>query len=395
MNIFIIKNIRPILLLILSILFYFGCSEDNPPTKTSDDGTSIGENEKWEVDETFSGSDKILLNAKVTDSKYIVAGVSILVMYDSTLAQTSYVTTSPVNNSAINYTPAISGPYVMYAGSGDIQFILNSIVYPGGNSNTYGYPFTYGFRLSDFDLGYKDGATVLANDEDISIGAFNNQDQFLTVISDSFDLDISFCLINLNATLENCASETCLEINPVIERIQQETNISVRLTQISSYEDIFLVSMNAELYVIESDGTVNIAQGIETPVSQFFTANDTIFAVKHFPVELYSSVDRGYTWNLFATGFPEYKIKFFQVSNQLCFYVFSQIVTIDLQNGSIQELDNTGLEGSEITSVNEYDGKVWITTLSGMFKKNIEDFFTLKESNLSKLLPTSINIVTR
>ena len=238
-------------------------------------------------------------------------------------------------------------------------------------------------------------STVLPNVQDISIGAFNNQDQFLTVVRDSFNLDISFCLINLNPTLENCANVTCLEINPVIKRIQHETNISIQPTQISSYEDIFLVAMNAESYVIDSDGTVNIAQGIETPVSQYFSANDTLFAVKHYPVELYFSVDRGYTWNLFATGFPAYKIKFFQVNNQLCFYVFSQIVTIDLQNGLIQELDNTGLEGSEITSVNEYDGKVWITTLSGMFKKNIEDFFTLKESNLSKLLPTSINIVAR
>lgn len=393
MNLLTKKNILSILIIMILILTYFGCSENNPPIIPGDEN----ENASWEVDETYFRSNKILLNSNVTDGRYIVAGLSILAMYDSTSAQT-YVTCSPHNNRAINNTPAISGPYVMYAGSGDIQFILNSIVYPRGSSNTFGYPFNYGFRLSDFDLGYSNEAIVLANNLDVYIGAFNNQDQFLTVISDTSDFpygNISFCLINLNATLENCAGEICLDINPVIKRIQYETNTSVSLTQIGSYKDIFLVAMEANLYAIDSDGTVTIAQGINTPISHFFTANDTLFAVKHFPVELYFSVDKGYTWNLFASGLPNYKIRLFQINNQLCFYIFSQIATINLQDGSIQELDNTGLEGFEITSVNEYGGNVWITTLSGMFKKSIEDFFTIKESNLSKSLPKSINIIAR
>ena len=63
---------------------------------------------------------------------------------------------------------------------------------------------------------------------------------------------------------------------------------------------------------------------------------------------------------------------------------------LDLHKGIIQELDNTGLEGNEITSVNQHDGKIWVTTLSGMFTKDVKDFFTFKESQPSQALPGKI-----
>jgi len=50
-------------------------------------------------------------------------------------------------------------------------------------------------------------------------------------------------------------------------------------------------------------------------------------------------------------------------------------------------LDNSGLEGFEITSVNEYNGRAWVTTLSGMFYKDLKDFFTPLETSGSDYSP--------
>ena len=82
-----------------------------------------------------------------------------------------------------------------------------------------------------------------------------------------------------------------------------------------------------------------------------------------------------------SEGLPVYPLTFIEIEQKLCFYIYSQIGWIDFKNQKIIELDNKGLEGNQITSVNEYGTYVWVSTLSGMFKKEVKNFFTAKETS--------------
>ncbi len=44
----------------------------------------------------------------------------------------------------------------------------------------------------------------------------------------------------------------------------------------------------------------------------------------------------------------------------------------------VRELVNDGLAGNAITSISLFNNKVYATTLSGVFTKELEEFFTYK-----------------
>ncbi len=368
-------------------VFLFSCTEDESPLESSSQPA-------WELDETYFRTSKIILNASASDGRFIVAGVDIMAAYDSSTSETR-MSGYPVNNSAINYKPAIGGPYIMYAGEGGNQLCLNSLFYWYGDGSSASYPYKYYFRLSEYDVGYSDQARVPIEYDSQNIGAFNNANQYLTLISDTsqaINLNVSFCLISLTPEENLLYGKTILDISPEVLRIPIETNTSKFLSQVGSFEDVFLVSFD-ELYVIDPSGHVSIAQGI-TPgrITDIFTFNESLYAYNENTYSLYRSADKGLTWQVQATGFPARQLHFFELEDQLCFHVYSQIATVDLDTGTIEELDNAGLEGHEITSVTEYAGKVWVTTLSGMFIKPIENFFTPRETGDPEFLLGNVDI---
>ena len=61
-------------------------------------------------------------------------------------------------------------------------------------------------------------------------------------------------------------------------------------------------------------------------------------------------------------------------------YRNDQLFRIKLEPGSkTVELANAGMEGHWITSVSLFKDRVYLTTLSGVFTKNLSDFIKLKE----------------
>jgi len=381
------KSLLSFLLVIIISIISFRCTDEPEeiitPTPT--------EKPVWENDDSFFRTDKIILNAQVDSGKFLIAGVSHVSMYDSATGTRHNGTAE--NNRAINYKPAIKFPYAMYFGNNSFQLIINSPAYMrvfGGN--TGGFPFTDGLRFSDFNLGYSENAKVTSGDFSAQNGAFNNKNQFLTLIDDSEGLehDYSFCFIELNPTESIFMGYPALELNPVPKRINLNTDRSEFIRVFEAIDDMFYVQIQSGIYVINSFGDVVLAQGLNTLISDFYLYNDTLFAFAPFFGSIYYSNDKGYNWNFYVSGLPSYLLNFFEVEEKLCFYIYSQIAWVDFENQTIIELDNEGLEGNEITSVNEYGETVWVSTLSGMFKKNIKDFFTKKEINTSKPLKGQI-----
>lgn len=90
---------------------------------------------------------------------------------------------------------------------------------------------------------------------------------------------------------------------------------------------------------------------------------------------VYKSVN-GINWDLYLDSFTlGYNFDYVTINNKLYCYYGSQIWNIDFKNGSLNELSNSGLEGHLITSINEFYDKIYVSTYSGLFSKDIAEFY--------------------
>jgi len=103
--------------------------------------------------------------------------------------------------------------------------------------------------------------------------------------------------------------------------------------------------------------------------------------------ELYKSENDGLSWQLVSSVDPNYwRINYELIDNELIGYYNSQIFHINITDDAIEveELMTDGLEGNTITSASLFKDKVYLTTLSGVFTKKLDDFFTVKTEESNK-----------
>lgn len=372
-------------LLLLLLLWAAGCEKDTSPTETNQT-----EKPRWQVNEYFLLDNKILLNSTVSSGNYYVAGLLRLSMFDGPSLEPAK-RGAPVNDQSLTYKPAMQDHFIMYRGSASAPLILNSAKYYNVTGLISIFPFRWGLQLHELDSAYSEEARVGVTFHRNYIGAFNDQNQFLAFIDDggaTVGLNVSFCLIDLNPQVIPCASpDSCLELSPQLTRIPYPTPTSVFLRHIDSYKDRFFAYVDGDFLIIYSTGQMRSIPEVQGTVVEIFDYQGNVYAVTEFPELIYISQNEGETWSLFAANFFYAPIRFFTIRDKLCFYVYSQIAMLDVATGAITELDNSGLEGHEITSVNEYHGRAWVTTLSGMFYKDINDFFTPLEGASSDYSP--------
>ena len=352
-----------VLLLGLSLFMFPGC-DLNSEKKNSDSVTDTG----WQKDEYFFRSSKILLNSTVSSGSFYVAGLFIFSRFDDDSLESTYNITAG-GNSALTYKPALYDHYVMYRGDGDI-FTLKS----GKYSAFGGSPFCHGIKLHELDSSYSENNTAGVTWYQDVIGSFNNQLQFLAFIDDS-----SFCLIDINPTFapSGLNDEEYISIAPSLIRIPYPSGCSLRY--IGSYKDKFFAFVDSSFMTINKSGVIRQIPEVDGMVVETFSYKEKLYAVTLFPEQIYVSIDEGETWTLFASDFIYPTTRFFTIQDKLCFYIGSQIAQLDIEKGVITELDNSVLDGNEITSVNEFKGRVWVTTLSGLFYKDTANFFIPKD----------------
>ena len=355
------------LLGVLAVMFA-GCAEESDDPVSSE-GTNSGE---WTLHESFFRDNKILLNGAVTNDTFVVAQLSVVSWFGTS-------SLSPVQNSyiggsrALTSKPAIHGSLAMYKLDNSCQLLVGS----ADHSFTSG-GFDEGICLRDYDTAFTEEATVPLGYHTRSVGAFNEDGLFLTVIADTstyYHTNMSLCLIDLNLASNQYDD---LSIAPEVNRVQLNVGASVNLYHIDASGSRFFVSMDGDgnnLYVVEPDGQYTINTDIPDRITDIVTYHDTLYASTSYDQSLYTSVDGGDNWTLFGTGFPSLGVNFFIVQDKLCFYIYSQLAMMDFENQVVVELANAGMEGDEITSVNEFNGYVWVTTLNGLYYKPVEDFF--------------------
>ena len=289
----------PTFQVLLCIIFLLSC-EDEPDNIVDPPSAEIFQ---WENDDSFFRTDKILLNAALNSGKYLVAGVDRIFLYDSVTGDRHEG--FAYNNRAIDYKPAITYPYIMYTGDGNSEFIIHSPAYWSQSGNTAGYPYTLTLKLSDFNLGYSDNATITDGESTAQNGAFNNQNQFLTLVSgnEGSNLDYSFCLINLNPTVSDLNGIPVLILNPEPSRININSDRSEFIRCFESIADKFYVNTASGTYVINSFGDVSNAQGLNTMITDFFMYKDTLCSYAPILGSIYYSINSGYNWDVYQRAY--------------------------------------------------------------------------------------------
>jgi hypothetical protein len=97
--------------------------------------------------------------------------------------------------------------------------------------------------------------------------------------------------------------------------------------------------------------------------------------------QMYTSYDSGISWNAAYELSPDFRIlSFTRVNGKIIAYYRAQLFEISPgPNGiGIKELDNDGLDGYQITSVSLLQDKVYLTSLGGVFYKDLAEFFVEK-----------------
>jgi hypothetical protein len=150
----------------------------------------------------------------------------------------------------------------------------------------------------------------------------------------------------------------------------------------------FFLTTDTKTYRINSAG--EIAGVYNYHFYDIIEKQDTTFAVGYdFDLRQYEwsySLDKGVSWNKVAKIMDQYEwLDYAIINNRIIGFLKSQIWQIKPTSNGFEsiELDNDGLEGKQITSITGYKGKVYVSSLSGVFYKTMDDVFKVKE-NISK-----------
>jgi hypothetical protein len=115
--------------------------------------------------------------------------------------------------------------------------------------------------------------------------------------------------------------------------------------------------------------------------------NDTLYAFGYdFTLgqnEFLHSTNNGKIWNKTSTSeFEIAHLNLTTIEDKTIGYWRSQIWQVMFSDSgySVVELDNDGLAGEIITSITAYKNKVYVTTRSGLFYRNLSNLFEIKEA---------------
>ncbi|MEK6481163.1 hypothetical protein WJR50_26710 [Catalinimonas sp. 4WD22] len=155
-----------------------------------------------------------------------------------------------------------------------------------------------------------------------------------------------------------------------------------RIDGLYVFDDNFYITERDGTRMLDASGTLKFV--ISATFQKMFKIDDELYGLSFG--NLYSSSD-GINWLLrgqLDDGFSsiiEFSV-FRVVDGKTIGSYFSQIYHLEIEGNSVNvtELSNEGLEGNRITSFSKFHDKMYITTLSGVFTKNYEDFWMVKEN---------------
>ncbi|MEM1134797.1 MAG: hypothetical protein AAGI07_03075 [Bacteroidota bacterium] len=341
----------------------------------------------------FFGSRRILLNSQVQKNQIVFAGAtSMVVIEDSLKRKVAY---PHQFNAPLLERPAIYKDYILYKLSPK-RLILTTSIVGRGDCRSPSDNFAYIFNLTDLDSTlYSENSIVVNSSNSQRIGVFNSLGQFVFVSNFNPDPENRYAAIdmidyNFKTDSPDFYDISCTSIDPTIKRLYYPNrNYKGFVENLYSFdEDIYVqLRVGTPLLHIDTNGTVtenNIGREGNI-VRHMFEIENQLYALTA-KERLYKRVaNEKINWELVDDDFylPQSKGRIrsvFGIENRfgMTTVLSNRIFTRTLSDTSYLELNSNGLKNIDIRNVDQFDGKLWITSLNGLFFADINSLLSEK-----------------
>ncbi|MEM9834685.1 MAG: hypothetical protein AAF944_28945 [Bacteroidota bacterium] len=361
-----------LLSLIGLVLLIAGCEEEI---------IEVEREHSWQADDNFIYDNVVQMNSFATDDMLFFRGHTYFTsMVADSLEHpddswqgsntTRYFlwTTQPANEKL----PIGPDFFVSTVSNGFLAFISNR------NPVNDGASVSFNMKTIDENFGSFDNSHFSGGEKIV----INEQNQVLIPYSHApGGGDIKIALVDIeydstNVHVDHKVDTVGIRLITIDDQFQ---NSVITLKSIGSN---FFVTTDTKVYRLNSDG--RIATVLEERLYNIFEDSGRLLGFGRG--NIFSSTDDGLTWiKGDETPWLMASLNFAKVDNRVVAYRFAQLWEVSTTETSFdfRELDNDGLDGKMITSVSEFDGKVFVTSLSGVYHRPTDDFFTYKEEEES------------
>ena len=321
----------------------------------------------WIQDIRLSGDNSILLNSFASSNRLSLSGINSWITIDSNDVYEGCINFSYyLGNSVSKKIPITDDLFAWYL---DTVLIFNS-------TRNFSYIYLPTFRLSQLGSGIKHFgiASINRKNECLSI----SKSLHCLVPVTTIDNNQALYLIKPNIALNN-RDEVDLIVstkNALIHKVILNVASQSRIISLYTAFDKFFVSMTDNLYCIDTTGNVKMI--LDAPNSQVISKSDSLFAISNNG-NVYMSSDKGENWSVYCeVAIDASNLKLVSIDNSIIAYPYlcdGHMYKIDIGNHSmsIDTLASGGLKDKDITSVSEFRGRVYVTTISGLFYKDLKN----------------------
>ena len=318
----------------------------------------------WIQDTKLTGENAILLNSYASDNTLSISGINSWITIDTNNVYEGWINFGNyLSNSISKKIPITDDLFAWYT---DTVLIFNS-------TKQIFHDYLPAFRLSRFGsevskFGYW---SINRKNECLSI----SKSLHCLVPVTKKDYYPAFYLVKPNYYINsrNEVDVIASTENAFIKKVDWYPS-STSIGNLYTAFDKFFVSMNDGFYGIDTIGNVKML--LDVPISQVLNRSDSLFAISYSGV-VYFSNNEGENWSSFCEISPDIsRLKWVSLDNSLIAHPYLSggqlyIINVGNQSMTIDTLASGGLKDKEITSLSVFNSKVYVTTLSGLYYKDL------------------------
>ena len=363
-----IEPVKRLILYLFAVTFLTSCDDENTPE------IETGEDYAWQEFQGLLSTGKYILNSTVAEDHLSFLAPELLITIDSNHQIARQILGLTWDMRSLK--PAMNNGFYLSLNEGNPTTLENG-TFQLGYFNLWGSGLNY---LTLSILKYDSTYSWIA-DKKITwsqeYGAFGDNEFLIDYRSEEYPDQVNYLLVSYVFEPGQLAlGEPNFELTDV-ELFQFDAPGSFGNSGAFYCNGIFFVSIdNRGLYILQEDEFVR-CQNIDFASTIFFH-NDAYYAVSN--QTLLISPD-GFAWNDLAvfnmsldhSNFTIIEDQVILASNDQLFQV-----NFDADSLAIMEIENRGVRGNHITSIQEHHDRIYCTTLSGLFYTELERFFSYK-----------------
>lgn len=364
-----IEPVKRLILYLFAVTFLTSCDDENTPE------IETGEDYTWQEFQGLPSTGKYILNSTVAEDHLSFLAPELLITIDSNHQIARQILGLTWDMRSLK--PAMNNGFYLSLNEGNPKTLENG-TFQLGYFNLWGSGLNY---LTLSILKYDSTYSWIA-DKKITwsqeYGAFGDNEFLIDYRSEEYPDQVNYLLVSYVFKPGQLAlGEPNFSFTDV-ELFQFDAPGSFGNSGAFYCNGIFFVSIdNRGLYILQEDEFVR-CQNIDFASTIFFH-NDAYYAVSN--QTLLISPD-GFAWNDLAvfnmsldhSNFTIIEDQVILASNDQLFQV-----NFDTDSLAIMEIENRGVSGHHITSIQEHHDRIYCTTLSGLFYTELERFFIYKK----------------